>query len=241
MSINIVLEINIISHLLLFASFWYCTCSKDLYNFNIVVYIKRTTSIFIILFVKYFFLNQNTSKYLMKILFNIAFKINVLVGYKQFNCALKKNSIKIYKISLNALKEFFKFNGYNTSKTVQKFTKTNKRLKQLEKIIWVKEKFCKKIFIYSISGGHGRRNIEHAEALCKVLRDDQDCKSVEDVAEQTETDWEDVLKKVKLQTATKKRLFNAIKNISKKSNIPIPENNILKKKTEAKKLCWFPK
>ncbi|ETO01946.1 hypothetical protein RFI_35492, partial [Reticulomyxa filosa] len=72
---------------------------------------------------------------------------------------------------------------------------------------------------------------EQAEALCKVLRDDQDCKSVEDVAEQTETDWEDVLKKVKLQTAAKKRLFNAIKNISKKSSIPIPEKYLNNEKT----------
>ncbi|ETO05133.1 hypothetical protein RFI_32263 [Reticulomyxa filosa] len=52
---------------------------------------------------------------------------------------------------------------------------------------------------------------EQAEALCKVLRDDQNCKSVEDVVKQTET--------------AKKRLFNTIKNISKKSNIPIPEKS----------------
>ncbi|ETO11162.1 hypothetical protein RFI_26216 [Reticulomyxa filosa] len=66
--------------------------------------------------------------------------------------------------------------------------------------------------------------MKQEQALCKVLRDDQDCKSVEEVVKQTEKDWEDLLKKVELKTATKVRLFNAIKNISKKSNIPIPEN-----------------
>ncbi|ETO08364.1 hypothetical protein RFI_29025, partial [Reticulomyxa filosa] len=63
---------------------------------------------------------------------------------------------------------------------------------------------------------------EQAQALSKVLRDDQECKSMKDVARLKEKDWENVFQKVKLTTATEGRLFDAIKDISKKSNIPIP-------------------
>ncbi|ETO15215.1 hypothetical protein RFI_22149 [Reticulomyxa filosa] len=63
---------------------------------------------------------------------------------------------------------------------------------------------------------------EQAEALYKVLRDDQECDSMKDVARLKEKDWENVFQKVELKTATQGRLLDAIKDISKKSDIPIP-------------------
>ncbi|ETO20523.1 hypothetical protein RFI_16697 [Reticulomyxa filosa] len=80
---------------------------------------------------------------------------------------------------------------------------------------------------------------EHAEALCKVLHDDQDCRSVEEVSKQTEKDCEDVFKKVESKIATKVRLFNAIKNISKKSNISIPERQHFLKKQKQRSYAGF--
>ncbi|ETO02242.1 hypothetical protein RFI_35194 [Reticulomyxa filosa] len=62
---------------------------------------------------------------------------------------------------------------------------------------------------------------EQAEALCKVLREDQECTSMKDVVRLKEKDWEDVFKKVELKTAPKERLLEAIKNMITKPSIPI--------------------
>ncbi|ETN99424.1 hypothetical protein RFI_38050 [Reticulomyxa filosa] len=63
---------------------------------------------------------------------------------------------------------------------------------------------------------------EQAEALCKMLRDDQECTCMEDVTRLTEKEWEEAFSKVELKIATKVRLYRAIKDMSKKRSIPTP-------------------
>ncbi|ETO12566.1 hypothetical protein RFI_24808 [Reticulomyxa filosa] len=72
-----------------------------------------------------------------------------------------------------------------------------------------------------------------AEALYKVLRDDLDC--MEDVTRLTEKDWKEVFNKVGLKTAIKGRLYDAIKDMSKKRSIPTPANRTMNKQAILKK------
>ncbi|ETO02192.1 hypothetical protein RFI_35241 [Reticulomyxa filosa] len=80
-----------------------------------------------------------------------------------------------------------------------------------------------------------RMKQEQAESLFSVLRDGQECTCMEDVARLTEKDWEEVFNKVELKTATKGRLNDAIKDMSKKLSIPTPVDRTINKQAAFKK------
>ncbi|ETO05858.1 hypothetical protein RFI_31538 [Reticulomyxa filosa] len=129
---------------------------------------------------KYFFLNQNTSKYLLKTLFN-QYSIPVFL----FTIKYDYNTAKLFKIYKKQYKieifETIRKDYLGKGKVLQKDFYFIQYLDMEDEILF----FLKNPSV--------EMKQEQAEALCKVLRDDQNCKSVEDVVKQTETDCEDVV------------------------------------------------